>query len=404
MVSPILWHQTRTAPKEVFRLCAQATSYLDGRDVAWASADIAPRDPETRANLPPDPATLDAWEARVPVLERSGIPAAVPVLEAGGRMFQGFNVPVYDQMLGLAPSPVLHERKALEALANGALFVVSHSGGKDSQAMLIRVRQVIPADRIVVVHVDMRELEWPGTEQQARYSAEAEGIPLDRFFVVQADYDMLEQVRRRSLQRPDAPPWSSAQYRLCTAALKRQPVERFIDQLQAREGWPVIVDVEGLRAAESSDRAGAESWEEHPRMFGVRSDISGMKRLWYKWLPIKHLSTEDVFATISVAGQVPHWAYAAGNERLSCMFCVLSSLSDLRNAAIHNPELFARFVQAEQDVGWTMGTRSSRGQTLPYPLEERIKLTVDQAWAEHERLYGGRARHRLPVVRGNPKT
>ena len=31
----------------------------------------------------------------------------------------------------------------------GALFVVNHSGGKDSQAMLIKVRELVPADQIL---------------------------------------------------------------------------------------------------------------------------------------------------------------------------------------------------------------------------------------------------------------
>ena len=34
--------------------------------------------------------------------------------------------------------------------SNGALFAVSHSAGKDSQAMLIRIRKHIPAEQIWV--------------------------------------------------------------------------------------------------------------------------------------------------------------------------------------------------------------------------------------------------------------
>lgn len=44
----------------------------------------------------------------------------------------------------------------------GALFVVNHSGGKDSQAMLIRLHAVIPADQLLIVHADLPEVDWEG--------------------------------------------------------------------------------------------------------------------------------------------------------------------------------------------------------------------------------------------------
>lgn len=34
----------------------------------------------------------------------------------------------------------------------GALFAVSHSGGKDSQAQMIRLRPLVPPDQLVVIH------------------------------------------------------------------------------------------------------------------------------------------------------------------------------------------------------------------------------------------------------------
>lgn len=41
----------------------------------------------------------------------------------------------------------------------GALFAVSHSGGKDSQAMLLRLRTVIPDHLIVVFHAHLGRVE-----------------------------------------------------------------------------------------------------------------------------------------------------------------------------------------------------------------------------------------------------
>lgn len=53
----------------------------------------------------------------------------------------------------------------------GAIFYVSHSGGKDSQAMYLCLRQVIPSEQIVVVHAGLGEVEWPGI----RYSRKQKG-------------------------------------------------------------------------------------------------------------------------------------------------------------------------------------------------------------------------------------
>ena len=41
--------------------------------------------------------------------------------------------------------------KVTEMIAAGALFAVSHSGGKDSQAQMIRLRSLVPPDQLIVV-------------------------------------------------------------------------------------------------------------------------------------------------------------------------------------------------------------------------------------------------------------
>ena len=40
----------------------------------------------------------------------------------------------------------------------GGFFYISHSGGKDSQAMYAMLIDPIPADQIVVVHADLGEV------------------------------------------------------------------------------------------------------------------------------------------------------------------------------------------------------------------------------------------------------
>ena len=83
-----------------------------------------------------------------------------------------------------------------------------------------------------------------------------------------------------------------------------------------------------------------------------RNSVAG--RSWYEWNPIHDMTTTEVFETIRAAGQQPHPAYAAGNERLSCVFCIMASKADLKNGAKHNPELFERFKAMEEKTGYTM--------------------------------------------------
>src|SRR5690606_15198134 len=59
----------------------------------------------------------------------------------------------------------------------GALFVSNHSGGKDSQAMLIHLLDFVPRSQILVVHASLGEMEWPGALELARKQAADAGVP-----------------------------------------------------------------------------------------------------------------------------------------------------------------------------------------------------------------------------------
>jgi len=219
----------------------------------------------------------------------------------------------------------------------GALFVVNHSGGKDSQAMLIELRKVIPAAQLLLVHADLPEVDWPGIREHI--DATAGGLPLIVCRAVKTFFQMVEH--RGAFPTP--------QLRQCTSDLKRGPIEREIRRYLASHPQfrGVVVNCMGLRAAESASRARAEVFKR-----SSKNSVAG--RDWYDWLPIHAMSTAEVFATIAAAGQTPHPAYAAGMTRLSCCFCIMASKQDLRTAAQLKPELFARYVATEKRLGQTM--------------------------------------------------
>ncbi|MDF7810778.1 phosphoadenosine phosphosulfate reductase family protein [Hymenobacter sp. YC55] len=252
-------------------------------------------------------------------------------------------------------------------VAAGALFVVNHSGGKDSQAMLIRLIEQVPASNLLVVHASLGEVEWPGALELAQQQAEAAGLP---FIVARAGKTFLELVQHRFERYPHAPSFPQAGNRQCTSDLKRGPIEREIRRYAKANGFTTIITCMGLRASESAGRAKALPWR-----LNQSGSVAG--RTWYEWLPIHTLFTSEVFAIIREAGQVPHHAYALGNERLSCCFCIMASQNDLRNAALHRPELYAKYVALEESTGYTM--HMSR-KSLP----ELTGLSVRQAQRLHE--------------------
>lgn len=210
--------------------------------------------------------------------------------------------------------------------------------------MLIEILKFVPVSQIVVAHATLGESEWPGALEHAQQQAEAAGVP---FIVAEASKSFLGMVERRFKGRPEVPSWPSASTRQCTSDLKRGPITREVRRYAAAHGITRLVNCMGMRAAESPSRAKKAVWKEH-----ASHGVAG--RSWYDWLPIHSLSTAEVLAGIAEAGQQLHPAYALGNERLSCVFCVMASASDLANGARQNPELYARYVEMERRTGYTL--------------------------------------------------
>ncbi len=233
---------------------------------------------------------------------------------------------------------------------DNCLLVLNDSGGKDSQAMRIALRPIIHAAgmrrRTVVVHASLGEVEWPGALEHAQAGADLDGY---RFVVAKAVKTFFEMVEHRYKVRPgpNSPCWPSASNRQCTSDLKRGPIEREIRRMLPEFSTFNVITCMGTRAEESKSRSKLD-----PLKRSERNSVAG--RDWWEWLPIFDYSRDEVFRTIQEGGEKPHPAYAAGNERLSCMFCIMGSKNDLRNAALANPALYRKYVEVERRTGYTM--------------------------------------------------
>lgn len=222
----------------------------------------------------------------------------------------------------------------------GAIFYVSHSGGKDSQAMYAELTHRVPHHQIVVVHADLGELEWHGIQDHIRLTIRHE------LNVVRAQKTFFDMVRHRARTRPDVPPWPSSATRQCTSDLKRGPIQKFIRHDMKARGSLLAVNCTGIRAAESTSRS-------RQTPFRQNKTLSKAGRQVFDWMPIFDHTTDQVFATIALAGQSPFWAYRR-NKRLSCVFCIMGCANDLEHGAEQRPELLADYTALEVETGWTM--------------------------------------------------
>ena len=206
--------------------------------------------------------------------------------------------------------------------------------------MTILLSRIVPRDRLVAVHAPLGEVEWPGTIEHIESTLPA-SVPLI-LAPVASGKTLLERIEERGL-------WPSNSARWCTSDFKAGPIQRELRRyLKANPRFGGrLVNAMGMRAEESPARARKAPWRRNERM-----SVAG--RQVFDWLPVFELSTEDVFRIIRDAGQMPHWAYAAGMSRLSCSFCILASRTDLRRAAELRPDLYRTYVALERRIGHTL--------------------------------------------------
>lgn len=225
----------------------------------------------------------------------------------------------------------------------GALFCVNHSGGKDSQAMFHYIHKHVPAAQIAILHAVLPDVEWDGVMEHV-YDTTL-GIPVH---TCQSRRTLLQMISERGM-------FPSPKNRQCTSDLKRGPIERTVRGLNSK----LIVNCMGMRAEESSGRSKLATFKRNQKN-------SNSKREWYDWLPIHDWKVGEVFEAIASVGQKPHWAYAAGMSRLSCVFCIMSNTKDLTTAAKLNPSLYKKYVELER----------STGQVMMMPSKSRGRLTL----------------------------
>lgn len=207
-------------------------------------------------------------------------------------------------------------------------IILSISGGKDSQAMteLVSAESKIH-DRLVLAYADTGA-EWKESLIQCELISKKYNIPL---IVGKAYRPLPEEIMLRGM-------WPSSSCRLCTSNCKRSNLDKIVRKFNGN-----ILVVTGERREESRSRSILEESEPISRLTTRTRNVSSYR-------PMLGFTENDIWRIIKESGLEAHPAYGLGNERVSCVLCVLASENDLRVGAKANPEFAAQYLRMEVEM------------------------------------------------------
>lgn len=276
----------------------------------------------------------------------------------------------------LSLDSVKNRNQIIEYYANhkDALYFVSHSGGRDSQASYERVKALIPSSQIVVIHATLGDYEYDVIDFIK------DNIDEELQIVKDEKRSLLESVMLRGK-------WFGFQQPFCTSGAKTNPIDKRIKKIMAERGVTVGFNCLGLRAAESNARK-----KKNPLYINKRLTTTGkrVKRTVYDFYPVFEVpSVDDIWDIVNEAGKEIHPTYGTRekrlNTRLSCRICFQADLQDKRNGALSSPDLYFRYLALERVIGHTLVFSSKQrtiktervciitGKTL---IDKRIEKTI----------------------------
>jgi 3'-phosphoadenosine 5'-phosphosulfate sulfotransferase (PAPS reductase)/FAD synthetase len=277
------------------------------------------------------------------------------------------------------------------AAAAGAAFAFGLSGGKDGSAKLSAgCRALDERGHIgprIAIHSDLGRTEHQESLDICRQVAEQVGVEL--MVVRRPAGDMLDRWLTRWSNNVERYanlacvklilPWSTASMRFCTSELKTAIICRALTQ---RFPGQLIVSATGIRRDESPKRA--QAWVSKPQKLLTRVS-TGTRGL--DWKGLLDWSLDDVWAEHRRAGLPVHPAYTKwGMSRVSCVFCILSSLDDMVKAATNpaNTELYRLMVDLEIESTFSFHDRLWLAD-VPGPLTEAQREALPAAKARAAR-------------------
>ncbi len=210
--------------------------------------------------------------------------------------------------------PPAYPQIVLPAELAGHEILASVSGGKDSTAMLLALREAAIPHRAVFADTGW---EHPAVYEYLDLLRERL-CPID---VVGAQGGMVARMRHRA-------GFPSRVQRWCTRELKIEPLREYAGAVEDETGRPAASAV-GVRAAESQQRSGLDALEREadgPRAWGH-----------WVWRPLITWSVEEVLRIHAAHGLPVNPLYQAGASRVGCWPCIYAGKPELRLVADTDP-------------------------------------------------------------------
>lgn len=230
--------------------------------------------------------------------------------------------------------------------------IVSFSGGKDSLASLLWVRNNLTKDFITV----FCDTGWEHPLTYKYIEEVQEQLGLNLITVKSKKFNgMVDLTKKKSR-------WPSSQRRFCTSELKTIPM---IDYILDEVNDDVLI-IQGIRAAESAKRAEMSKqctyFKYYVQPYGkdknVRTSTTPIVVKMYWHFERNMLMTYCVRYSIGPAQQVidyilengiqPNPLYRMGYKRVGCFPCVMASQQDIYNISVQEPERISYIAGLEQ--------------------------------------------------------
>jgi len=289
--------------------------------------------------------------------------------------------------------------EVMAALTAGAVVAIGVSGGKDSAAKAFATTDYLDEighrDARVLIHRDLGRVEWRQSLSVCERLSRELGLEL---IVVRRERgDLLDrwQVRWENNVRRYAQlecvklimPWSTASMRFCTSELKTAVISRALVQRFPNQ---TILSAAGIRRQESPKRAKASVAKEQLKLRSLTQHTYG-----FDWHPILEWTTQQVFEYLEQKQFPIHEVYQVyGSTRVSCCFCILSSLHDLIAAARceTNHEIYRALVRLEAKSTFPFQPARWLGDVAAHLLSEEERSLVVQAKERSKRREAAESR------------
>lgn len=232
--------------------------------------------------------------------------------------------------------------------------IVNFSGGKDSLASLLWVRNNLTKD-FITVFCDTG-WEHPITYQYIQEIQKK--LELNLVTIKSKKFDGMVDLAKKKLR------WPSSQRRFCTSELKTIPmIDYILDDVQDN-----ILVIQGIRAAESSKRAEMSKqctyFKYYVQPYGKdkngkdkyhtyrRKDVLNFRAKYSDDLlrPVFDWSGQQVIDYIITNGLQPNPLYRMGYKRVGCYPCIMASQQDIYNISVQDPERIRYIAKLENTL------------------------------------------------------